>query len=139
MAGSLPARLTPREGRKFGLTVGLAFLVLGGIVLWRDKTTVAAVLGGLGAVLVLGGLLLPTRLGPVQRGWMGLAHAISRITTPIIMSIMYFLIITPIGILRRLFGGSALVRKPNDPALMPGGFWVVREAGRRKSDLTRQY
>jgi hypothetical protein len=52
---------------------------------------------------------------------------------------MYFLIITPIGILRRIFGGSALVRKPTDPDLLPGGFWVVRAAGQRKSDLTRQY
>ncbi len=139
MAGSLPARLTPREGRKFGLTVGVAFLVLAAIVLWRDKTTAATVLGILGGVLVIAGLLIPTRLGPVRRAWMGLAHAISKVTTPIIMGVIYFLLITPIGLVRRNVGKNPLVRRLGSPELAPEGYWVTRKPGERRSDLARQY
>ncbi len=53
MAARIPARLSPAEGRKFGLTVGIAFLILGSVLrFWRHKETAGAVLGGLGALLV---------------------------------------------------------------------------------------
>ena len=139
MAGSLPARLTPREGRKFAFTVGLAFLILGAIVLWRGKDTVAAVLAGLGGLLVVAGILAPAHLGPVQRAWMGLAHALSKITTPIVMGVIYFIVIAPFGLIRRAVGKNALVRRLGEPDLAPGGYWVVREPERRRSDLNRQY
>ena len=98
MAAGVPARLTAAEGRKFGLTVGIAFGVLGGILLWRGKETLSTVLLALGGVLVLAGLVVPTLLGPVERAWMGLAHLISKVTTPIFMGIVYFVVMTPIGI-----------------------------------------
>lgn len=109
MAGGVPARLTPRrltaaEGRKFGLTVGLAFAAIGGVLQWRDKPTAAMVLLALGGALVLAGLLVPTSLGPVERAWMGLAHRISKVTTPIVMGVLYFLVMTPAGVLRRRMG-----------------------------------
>jgi hypothetical protein len=106
MAEGIPARLTAAEGRKFGLTVGSAFLVLGTVAFWRGKRLTAIVLQSLGGVLILAAILVPTQLGPVERAWMGLAHLISRVTTPIFMSIVYFVVITPIGFLRRLSTGG---------------------------------
>ena len=52
-------------------------------------------------------------LGPVERAWMGLAHAISKVTTPIVMGVMYLLVLTPVGLLRRRFGGNPLVHAPS--------------------------
>jgi hypothetical protein len=106
MAEGVPARLTAAEGRKFGLTVGLAFLALGSFAYWRGKHRTAAVLLTLGGVLVVAALVIPTLLGPVERAWMGLAHLISKVTTPIFMSVVYFVVITPIGYVKRLSGGS---------------------------------
>ena len=40
-------------------------------------------------------------LGPVERAWMGLAGIISKVTTPIFMSVVYFVVLTPVGLLRR--------------------------------------
>lgn len=134
MEAGIPARLTPAEGRKFGLTVGAAFLVLGGLVyFWRHHETPGAVLGGLGAVLVLAALAVPAHLGPVQRAWMGLAHLLSRVTTPIFMGIVFFLVMMPIGLLRRLAGKGALVHPERD-----GGYWAPPASGGR-SDLNRQF
>jgi hypothetical protein len=122
MAAGVPARLTAAEGRKFGLTVGLAFAAFGGIALWRGRATVATVLLALGATLVLAGLVVPTRLGPVERAWMRLAHLISKVTTPIFMGIVYFVVMTPIGFLRRRMGSPIVARTGNESR------WAVRTA-----------
>jgi Saxitoxin biosynthesis operon protein SxtJ len=108
MAGRVPARLTASEGRKFGVTVGGAFLVIAALMYWRHHVTRAEVVGALGTVFVLAGLVIPTQLGPVERAWMGLAHGISKITTPIFMGIVYYVVMTPIGLIRRAFGGNPL-------------------------------
>jgi hypothetical protein len=106
----IPARLTAAQGRKFGLTVGLAFLAIAALLFWRGGTTKAAVVGSIGGALVLAGLVAPTTLGPVERAWMGLAALISKVTTPIFMGIVYFLLVTPTGYLRGLKGGSPIKR-----------------------------
>jgi hypothetical protein len=132
LAHAVPARLTAADGRKFGLTVGTAFLALAALVAWRGHVTVATALGMLGAVLFLAGLLIPQRLGLAQRGWMALALAISKLTTPILMGVVYYLVLTPTGILRRTLGGKPLA----PPAA--GTLWFTRSHENR-SDLTRQF
>ena len=135
MAARIPARLNARDGRRFGLTVGGAFLLFAGITWWRGHETATIVLGSLGGALALAGLIVPTHLGPVERGWMALAHAISRVTTPIVMAVMYFVVITPSAVLRRTFGGNPLVHA--DEA---AGFWKQRPAdARRSKSMERQF
>ena len=124
MAKGIPARLTAEEGRKFGLTVGAAFLALSGLLWWRGRHSAALVFMALGSLLVLAGLLLPARLGPIYRAWMGFALLLSRVTTPVFMGIVYFLILTPTGGIMRLFGKNP-IRRP----LSEGSFWVRRPAG----------
>ena len=123
MAAGVPARLTAAAGRKFGLTVGLAFAAIGAFLLWRGKATAATVLLALGGVLILAGLLVPTRLGPVERAWMGLALLISKVTTPIFMGIVYFLVMMPIGLIRRRMGSPIVPLKAR-----PETRWVTRSA-----------
>jgi hypothetical protein len=103
--------LTAAEGRKFGLTVGLAFLVLGTVAFWRGKRITAMVLQSLGGLLILAAVLVPTQLGPVERAWMGLAHLISKVTTPIFMGIVYFVVMMPIGLIRRAYGSPIVAEK----------------------------
>jgi hypothetical protein len=122
LAPRVSTRLTASKGRRFGFTLGFGFLALGALLLWRDRQIGAAVTGGLGIVMLLAGLLIPTLLGPVERGWMALAHAISKVTTPIFMALVYFLTIFPIGAVMRVLGKNPLVRTVKD-----GGFWVARE------------
>jgi hypothetical protein len=91
-------------GRKFGLTVGLAFIALGLVARWRGKVLTSTVLLALGGLLVLAALAMPAQLGPVERAWMGLAHMISKVTTPIFMGVVYYVVLTPIGLIRRRAG-----------------------------------
>jgi hypothetical protein len=132
----IPARLSPEEGRKFGLSVGLAFLLIGGIIwFWRGHVTVPLVFAALGGPLLLAGLIIPGKLGPVYRAWMGFALLLSKITTPIFMGITFFLVIGPVALVMRLMGKNPMVRKEEH-----GTFWVPRPDGPgRRSDLKRQF
>ena len=133
MAEGSPARLTAPEGRKFAFTLAAAFGGLAAVLWWRERRTLATALAGLAVALALAGLLLPGRLGPVHRTWMGFAHALSRVTTPIFMGVVYFLVITPAGLLRRLFGSNTVRSAPGTAS-----GWVDRRATPR-GDLTRQF
>jgi amino acid transporter len=134
MAAGVPARLTPAQGRRFGLTVGGAFLVFAAIAWWRGHPTTTTVLGTLGGVLSIAGLIIPGYLGPVESAWMKLAHLISKVTTPIVMGVMYLLVLTPIGLLKRSFTGNAMVHTPHGES-----YWKSRPAGKRAGELTRQF
>ena len=135
LAHSVPARLstyTASAGRKFGLTVGIAFGVFAGIAFWRGHPTITTVLGSLGGVLVLAGLIVPAKLGPIDRAWMQLALLISKVTTPIFMGVIYFVVLTPAGIARRMIGGSQLVHRDGTH-----GVWLDR--GGSRSSLERLF
>ena len=92
-----------RELRKFGLTVGLAFLVLGGISRWRGHELPPLVLCTLGTLLIVPALLGPAVLGPVQRGWMRFAEVVGAFNTRLILGLLFYLVFTPVGFLMRLF------------------------------------
>ena len=107
--------------RKFGFSVGTAFLVLMGILLWRGHQTPATVVGALGGVLILGAVVAPVALRPVEKAWMAMAHAISKVTTPIFMGLIYFTTFLVIGIAMRLLG-----RNPIKPRRTGESYWVTR-------------
>lgn len=70
----------------------------------------------LAAVLSALGLLAPAAVRPIYRVWMRFGLALNKITTPIILGVVFFLLITPIGLLRRLFSGDPMARKFTDEA-----------------------
>lgn len=124
------------ELRRFGLSVGGVFLLIAVVVAYRRGAGAAAVppLGVVGAVLVVGGALVPRSLRVVYRAWMAGALAMSRVTTPVFMGVIYFAVLTPFGLVMRLAGRRPLARPPDADS-----FWVDRPAGSRRSDLHRQF
>ncbi len=135
MEAGVPARLSPAEGRKFGLLVGGAFLALGAFFWWRQAQRPMMITGGLGSALVLAGLLIPGYLGPIYRGWMKFALLLSKVTTPIFMSIVYFVVIAPIGLLMRAFG-----RRPLPvPARGSSAWWARPTDPPNDDDMYRQF
>jgi hypothetical protein len=134
LATGVSAGLKPVQERKFGLLVGGTFVLLA-VLLWRrGHPTGAALSSAVGVALVLGGLAAPARLGPVYRAWMGVAAAISKVTTPVVMSAIYFLVLTPSGLLVRLFGHRPLTH-PREAAT----YWHQRPVGHTRGDITHQF
>ena len=135
MAEEISARLKIDEARQFGLAVGAVFLGFGALSWWRGRRTAPLVLGAIGASLILFGVLFPRALVQVRRIWMEIAERISKFTTPIFMGVVYFGLLTPIGVLRRRLGHSPLEQRPGSETL-----WVVREARTRTpEDMEHQF
>ena len=131
MAGAPPAR---RELRQFAWTVGGAFALLAAAGAWRGRAAPAWTLGMLGAALLVAGAAAPGRLGPVYRAWMRMAHALSRVTTPVFMAVVYFGLLTPLALVLRLLG-----RRPLPPPPAGATAWVDRPPGARRGDMHRQF
>src|ERR1051326_2928088 len=110
-------RLTPKEGRRFAFTVGGAFLLLAALSWWRGHYLPPRIMGAIGVALVLAGVVAPGRLGRVHQSWMALANGISRVTAPIAVGAVYFVVLTPIGVLMRLIGRNPLRHRAQN-----GGF-----------------
>jgi hypothetical protein len=91
-----------REGRIFALTLAGGFLFLALFAYWRDGEPVAVVAASLSAISLFAAVFIPSRLGPIERAWMKLGAAIGYVTTPILMAGVYYLVLTPIAVARRI-------------------------------------
>lgn len=107
---------TPQELRKFGLVMAAAIaVVFGGVLPWlfgrpwpRWPFVVAA------AFVVLA-LALPRALAPVQRGWLRFGHALGAFNSRLVLSLVFFVVVAPLGLVMRLFGKDPIARR-RDPA-----------------------
>ena len=125
------ARLRVTE-RRFAFTLGAALLALAAVSFWRDHVWAPRLLIAAAVLLVIAAVLVPASIGPVRRGWLAFGAVLSRVTTPVLMSIVYFVVLTPTGIIRRTFG-----RSPLRPRARGESAWAPR--ARPRSDLTRQF
>ncbi len=122
---------TASRGRKFAFTLAAAFGVIAAIAFLRGRQTALFVTGAIALLMLLSGLLVPERLEPVERGWMKFAHVVSRVTTPIFMSIVYFVVLTPVGFVRRIAGANPLVHRLDNDS-----YWIRRP--QRDQEKTRR-
>jgi hypothetical protein len=134
LAQPLPARLSAREGRRFAFTVGVAFLTIGALLGWRGAGTAVVLCVAAGGTLLGMGLFVPGRLTALHRLWMRGALAISYVTTPLFLGVVFYLMIVPMGLASRLVGYRPLVRRDQGT-----GYWVERAAHQRQGDLRRQF
>jgi hypothetical protein len=105
--------------RKFGLVVGGLLLALGLLlVFWRHRTTTGVAMAVPGAILVLLAAAAPSLLAAPHRGWLKFARVLGTINGFFFLSIVFFLILTPLGIVLRLFGRDELRRRGPAPASM---------------------
>jgi hypothetical protein len=101
-----------RAQREFGLLVGGIFAALGAWWFYRAKfPAVRPWFVGVGLVLVVLGLVAPRLLAGPYRAWMGLAEGLSKVVTTLVLAIVFFLIVTPIGVFKRLTGWDPLERR----------------------------
>ena len=113
--------------RKFGLVVGGVFAGIAAFSAWRngwELKTFAQILGGLGLTLIVLGAVVPVILRPVYKVWMALAFAMGFVMTRVILTLAFFLTITPIGFILRALGKDPLAKRP-DPDV--DSYWVLRD------------
>ena len=103
-----------KELRNFGLITGALTPVFFGLLLpWVFEHLFPKWPWIVGILLVLFGLALPITLKPVYKIWMTIGHYLGWINTRIILSIMFYLLILPVGVLMRMFGKDPMARSLN--------------------------
>jgi len=128
-------KTSPRDLRKFGLLVGGVFTVLG-ILFWaRGKAHYPYFLAP-GAALVALGSVVPRVLKPVYIGWMTIAIVLGFVISNIILTVFFFLVIMPIGLLARVFGKDFLGLRLDRNA---SSYWISRPRTPSKADFERQF
>jgi hypothetical protein len=111
------------ELRRFGLVMTVPLVIIGGLQMWRERPSAPYWLA-LAALFFLSGILYPRLLAPIERGWMALAHRLSIVMTHVILTLTFYLIITPFGLLLQLLGKDLLQLK-FEPAR--DSYWVPVE------------
>jgi len=125
-----------RELKNFGITVGIAFAAFGVLFLVRDKSFYPYFMG-VGAAFVLFGLLLPAALRPIHKVWMAAAFALGWFMTRLILTVLFFVIVTLWALIGRIVRRDPLNLKFGDGA---DSYWVKKsEAMRARSDYERQF
>jgi ABC-type xylose transport system permease subunit len=106
------SKASVREERSFGLLVGGILAVMGGWWLYRGRFPAAAPwVAGVGGLLVLLGLVAPGLLTTPYRLWMKLAEGMSFVMTRVVLLLVFYVAIVPIGLLRRMMGSDPLRRR----------------------------
>ena len=122
--------------RKFGITIGLFLMVIAGFLFWRGKKSFEILLAS-GFVLFVLGLVLPVVLKPIYWIWMILAALLGWIMTRVILGLLFYVVVTPIGMLSRLFGNNFLDLKWDKSK---DSYWNVRTTRQRDNeDYERQF
>ena len=129
-------RPDPRGLRRFGLTVIVGMALIGLLFqFWFEKSTVAINLYAAGGVLGLPALT-GTVIGlPGYWLWMGIAFVAGNIVSRILLGLIYYMLFTPLGFIRRLMGADKLTLRRR----RADSYWVDIETDDGTSRFERQF
>ncbi len=119
--------LTEAQARKSALVVAAVLLGLAAWNLYRGRTTVVVVLGSLGALLVVAGLFVPPAARAFHTAWMRFAVLLGHVNSRVLLTLVYYLGVTPYGFVTRLVGRDPLRRRGKQA----DSYWVERKATRQ--------
>lgn len=128
--------VTDAQARKTALIVAGVLLALAAWNFYRSRMTVVIVLGSIGGALVLMGLLLPSLARRFHIIWMRIAAILGYINSRILITLMFYGMITPFGFFSRLFGRDVLNRRGKTRE----SYWIPRATTRQtKEGFERQF
>jgi len=131
-----PGQRTAQQARKSALVVAGVFLLLAAWNFWKDRPAVCFTLGALAVILALTGLLWPRGALAFDRAWMLLAGVLGYINSRILLSLMFYGVMTPYGWVLRLFRRNTMNRRG------PGAetYWIPRKRTRQPpAQFERQF
>ena len=122
--------------RSFGIVFTLVFLAVGVWVVsgGQSKGWLFFVSAALFLVVAIA---RPSILGPLNRAWAKLGLLLGQVFNPILLGVVFFLVVTPMAVIRRLLGKDSL-RLKSKPSLE--SYWIDRNPlGPKPGSMTRQF
>lgn len=112
-----------KDLRSFSRVVGGVFCALGAFFWWKGHT-IGPIFVGIGIPILVLGVIWLRSLKPVHKFWMTLAILMGFVVSRIILTVVFFLVITPIGLIMRLFGKRFI---ENRFRTEEASYWTVRD------------
>jgi hypothetical protein len=126
---------SPKDLTKFGLTIGAVLVIIAAVLYLYGKASYLYFLAP-GLFIASIGLAIPQMLKPLNKIWMTIAILLGWVMTRVILSILFYLVITPIGLIARLTGKNFLILKRSNKET----YWEKREQKSAKQiDYERQF
>ena len=105
-------KLTIKELREFGLLTGAIIAVLFGLILPLFHGHSLPIIPWLIAIILVGlAIFLPKSLDPIYRVWMKIGLYVGWLESRIVLSIVFFIILTPMAFIMKLFNRDTMARK----------------------------
>jgi hypothetical protein len=121
------AVVSDAQARKTALLVAGVLLGIAAWNLYRGRSLVVLIFGSAGALLVFVGLLLPAAARVFHHAWMRFAVALGHVNSRVLLTLMYYLAITPYGFISRLAGRDPLRRR----GARRESYWIERKQTRQ--------
>ena len=122
--------------RSFGIVFLLVFLAMGIWMVLGSHPEGWLFLAG-SVILFVVTLARPSILSPLNRVWFKFGLLLGQVVNPLILGVVFFLVITPIAVIRRLLGKDSLHLK-SKPSLE--SYWIDRNPlGPKPGSMTRQF
>jgi hypothetical protein len=118
------------QERKSALTVGIVLLGLAAWSVYRGRETAIWIFGSMGVALIAAGLFIPVAARAFHVVWMRLAHALGWVNSRILLALIFYLVMTPVGLVQRLAGRDALCRRGPGSA----SYWIPRSAPKQSKE-----
>jgi len=124
--------------RKFIGVISSALVIIGLLVFfWGRVPERAYWLAGIAIIILIVGLPFPQLVKPLHTLWMGLALFIGYFMSRLLLSLLFFIVISPISLMMRLFGKDFLKQKIDKNKT---SYWIKRENKERSpEDYERQF
>lgn len=119
--------VTDAQARKTALVVAAVLFGIAAWNLYKGRTTVALIFGGLALALVLTGLLVPALARRFHVFWMTIAVALGYVNSRILLSLLFYLVFVPYGFVSRLFKRDPLRRR----GARGESYWTPRKQTRQ--------
>ncbi|HIO23050.1 MAG TPA: hypothetical protein EYN22_01490 [Nitrospinaceae bacterium] len=122
--------------RSFGIVFTLVFLAMGVWVVsgGQSKGWLFFVSAALFLVVAIA---RPSILGPLNRAWAKLGLLLGQVFNPILLGVVFFLVVTPMAVIRRLLGKDSLHLKSKSNL---ESYWIDRSpAGPKFGSMTKQF
>jgi hypothetical protein len=125
----------PDRDRQFGLAVGTVLILIAAVLVWRGRILTAEILGVVGAVLVILGRFAPRLLKYPSAVWWKVAMVLGYVNARIILTLIFMIVLAPLGVIWRLIGRDPLGRRRSEWA----GWTAYPERYRDGSHYKRMY
>ena len=120
-----------KDIRSFGITMGIILFIISGLLMYYNKESYQ-ITGIIGSMFIGLGLIIPVMLKPFYFVWMTFAAILGWVMTRLILSLVFYFILTPIGLLTRLLGEDFLALKKSKSV----SYWNHRDS---KIELNQDY